>query len=74
MTVLRPALDSAIRVPTDGKHEKFSSALLASRWRMNLAVEESISIPVAQSRAFQLIVTELSAESLRRCQRVASIS
>ena len=43
--MLRPALDSAIRVLIDGKQEKFSSALLASRWRMNFAVAESMSSP-----------------------------
>ena len=38
----------------DGKQEKFSSALLASRSRMNFVVDDPTSESVAQARAFQL--------------------
>lgn len=54
MTALRPASDSAISVRIDGKQEKFSSVLLASRSRMNFVVDDPTAEAVAQSRAFQL--------------------
>jgi hypothetical protein len=41
-------------VRIDGWQEKFSSALLASRNRMNFVVDDPTSESVAQSRALQL--------------------